>query len=43
MTRIIYILAASHSGSTLLAMLLEQARELAVLRQELDELKKKHG
>jgi len=29
--------------SALLAMLLEQARELAVLRQELDELKKKHG
>lgn len=28
--------------SALLAMLLEQAKEIAVLRQELDELKKKH-
>ncbi len=29
--------------SALLAMLLEQAKEIAVLQQELDELKKKHG
>lgn len=28
--------------AALLAMLVEQAREIAVLRQELDELKKKH-
>ena len=29
--------------TALLAMLLEQAKEIAILRQELDELKKKHG
>lgn len=29
--------------SALLSMVLEQAKEIAVLRQELDELKRKHG
>jgi hypothetical protein len=29
--------------AALLTMLLEQSKEVAVLRQELDELKKKHG
>ena len=29
--------------TALLAMLLEQAKEIAVLQQELDEVKKKHG
>ncbi len=29
--------------AALLAMLLEQAKDIAVLQQELDELKKKHG
>lgn len=29
--------------SALLAMLLEQAKEIAILQQELEEVKKKHG